>query len=468
MNFFRGPYGYEDQFFVDPNEKAQVYSPEQTAEPQQQVQGPPMPQPPPQTPRDIFADVTPETFMLSAKQEQERQDRMAQMAVFQTLSQQFANHANQWKPGSVDTGANAKLFQTYQGLVDEPVHALERKKSAYQNAEAIEQRRLANDSVRAKMDPNSDVSRGLRMQVAQQAKQRADMIRANPQMSPLAAQLDQIADAYAKGLQPATDSEKQLATMRQMFGDFVGVDRNTAIREQGTAKLAQDQGQFEAKLAETKEARHNSEALKRAELELEKMKISAAQQKDQTLNITKPQEKLNEQIENLNVAKKAMQEILSLKKSVNTGFASDKVAKLGAMFDLTSEDRNRLNALLARVFNKETKELAGAAVSAQEWARISPQIPQTNDDDNVFLSKLTEALKQTDEMIKARTNQYQRLGSGKAQDASKTAQTAVAKEQGGGANDEKAAKARRALKLGTPAQQAGARAWLEANGYAVE
>lgn len=433
----------------------------------------PPPKPTPAaTPRDIFSEYDPAQFMLSAQQEKERADKQAQVAIFQSLSNQFANHANQWKPGSVDQGANARLFQSYQGMIDEPVQALERKKSAYQTSEGLEQRRLANETVRAKSDPTSNVSSGLRLQVAQKARTMATLFKSQPE---IAAQFAQMADAYEKGAQSGLDAEKQLALIDKMAGPIIGVGRNEAIAGQKSAELAENKRQFDEKLAETKEARYNATALKRAELALEEAKLKMAGEKQTEIMVNKPQEKLAEQLENLKVARNAMSELLSLKPRVNTGVVADKAAKIGALFDLTDEDRNRLNALVARVFNKETKELAGAAVSESEWARISPQIPQTSDDDGVFVSKLQEALRQTELMISARTRQAQRRKDGTTLDQSETILGAtkqpVPRNAGERAAhtpdlDAKAEKARRAIKMGTPAQQAGAKAWLEANGYA--
>jgi hypothetical protein len=205
---------------------------------------------------------------------------------------------------------------------------------------------------------------------------------------------------------------------------------------------------------------------------------SAEQHEDKEIKIRdQAQEKLNLEINDLETALGQMTDLAKLKEGVNTGFIMNALAKVGEKFDMTSEQRNNLNALVARIFNKETKKLAGSAVSEAEWARIAPQIPQPSDDDNVFMSKLRRAMEETRAILAKRKQDYQLNANGKATDKSITGQRAAAEGAAAVGNaapapaaDPKAQmaeKARRALASPAASEKAkaGARKWLQENGY---
>lgn len=418
------------------------------------------------SPRDIFQGVDPSQFLMTPQQESDRQSRQQQVMIANILSNQAGNASNFFKPGSYDMGAQAKVFDGLNRMVDEPIAALGRKQSATQQAEIIDQRRLANEGVRAKSDPASDVSKGLRLQVAEMARNQADMVR---KTSPdLAAQLDSVATSYKNGQQSGVDAEARIKSLKSLFGEAIQLGRNEAIAGNQAASIEQRREEASMSNAERaadrelrKEQHYNQMALKKAELEIERTKAAGAGDKLHAM-INKPQEKLNDEIENLEYAVSAMGDLASLKKQVNTGFAMDKAAKLGAAFDLTSDDRNRLNALVAKIFNTTVKQLAGAAVSDAEWTRISPQIPQTTDDDNVFLAKLKNATTETKRMLEHRKNQYQRIAGGGTIDQSNTAKRATGQQAIAAPSDKNIEAARKVLAdpNASPKAKAGAQKYL--------
>jgi hypothetical protein len=168
--------------------------------------------------------------------------------------------------------------------------------------------------------------------------------------------------------------------------------------------------------------------------------------KDLTANVNvrnQQQEKLNTEINDKTQALENMRKIAELKNkgNINTGFITNAFSKwIGKPFDLNSSSRNEMESLLARTFNKETKELAGSAVSAAEWERIAPQIPQASDDDDVFRQKLAAAISIGEEILRKRKQQYQLRAGDVPTDTSVTAKNAA--REGVSADSDKKAAAR--------------------------
>ncbi len=252
-----------------------------------------------------------------------------------------------------------------------------------------------------------------------------------------------------------------LARQYNVAVDDLARDAATRFRKDS---LAADQGMDRRRMSESE--RHN-----RVMEEIAGQREERAENRDFEATIKGPQEKLNKEINDLEVALSQMHELAGLKKGVNTGIVMDKLSKVGEKFDLTSDDRNNLNALAARIFNKETKQLAGAAVSASEWARIAPQIPQASDDDNVFMSKLKRATAETQKILGQRRQEYQLRKSGDPVDSSKTARRSVAADKSTGAewiDPERAARIVRAKAIladpnESPEKKAKAEKWLKLN-----
>lgn len=169
----------------------------------------------------------------------------------------------------------------------------------------------------------------------------------------------------------------------------------------------------------------NDNQLAREKFEFDKTKDTNA-----TINVrNQAQEKLNTEINDKTQALENMRKIGELKDKgkINTGFITNAFSKwIGKPFDLNSSSRNEMESLLARTFNRETKELAGSAVSAAEWERIAPQIPQASDDDDVFRQKLGAAIAIGEEILKKRKQQYQLKAGGIPTDSSVTAKNAAA------------------------------------------
>lgn len=233
---------------------------------------------------------------------------------------------------------------------------------------------------------------------------------------------------------------------------------------------------------------HNlaQEALSRASLgetrrmhdaTIDNMKRDDARAEDKEITIkNSAQEKLNKDVNDKQQAVENMEEIGKLKGNVNTGFITALWSKwVGKPFDFNTSDRNELEALLARTFNRETKELAGSAVSAAEWARIEPQIPQASDDDNVFKQKLAMAMKTANEILAKRKQEYQLGNKGKSLDQSRTGQRASAEGSAAadavegktpaGADQAKVARAKQIISdpNESPEKKAKAERWLAAH-----
>jgi hypothetical protein len=271
--------------------------------------------------------------------------------------------------------------------------------------EGTEEKKLKTQQLRDSMTGDSQLSRSYADQYKQMNLARAEILaERNPTLA-----------ARFKGLAESADGRSMMELSKledgnkQIMGEFGKI-----IDAEARRALTERQLGIQGSLAQsTIKDREVGNELARERLNLEK-------NKDLNINVRKPQEKLNKEINDLTQALENMQKLEGTKEEVNTGFVIDKLAKLGEKFDLTSDDRQRFNALTARIFNKETKELAGSAVSEAEWARISPQIPQTSDDDKVFMAKLKNAMEVTREILEKRKREYQ-MTKGRPLDSSQTA-----------------------------------------------
>lgn len=436
-----------------------------------QLAPPVMPQPelpPARSPREVFDALDPREFMLSPEQESQRADRQMGVSIAQILSNQAANAANSFKPGSVDLGAQNQVFSGLKGMVDEPLAQLDRKRQATMMSEQAEQRRLANEMVRGKMDPASDTSKGLRLQVAQEADAMADLFKAQPEMS---ARFKATAEAFRAGGQSGIEAEAQLKNLRGMVSPIIGMDRNRAIASQNEAQLSQRKAEFEATREDKAEDRklraeelHNKNVLERLRLDLEERKLAAKSGADE-LKITKPQEKLNETISKLDGNIESLKRIQQLKRTVDTG----PLAKLGGqvtdLLDMTPEDRRELRALTGSVFNEILHELSGAAISPSEMARLSAQIPDEKDQDGVFLSKIKTAISEAEKLKRLAIRRYQNQG-GKMTDKSDTARIATGQSPELPAMNPNIARAKAVLSdpTASPKAKAGAQKYLDDHG----
>lgn len=161
-------------------------------------------------------------------------------------------------------------------------------------------------------------------------------------------------------------------------------------------------------------------------LGLQRQAAEDKRQKEYDFQIGRPQEKLNKDINELEVGLQQMKELSGIKNSVNTGPLISGLRnslKLNKFDEFTGSKRAELSALAARLFNRETKQLAGAAVSPSEWARIEPQIPVESDDDDVYMTKLKKAIEATNLILSERRKEYQQ------KDGVNIDKTYLAKEQ---------------------------------------
>jgi hypothetical protein len=394
-----------------------------------------------------------------------------------------------WSPNFLAAAAaftqNPALMQMLKERQEGPQRELEQ---SYKDAEAkrkaekhklemeilsplkAEEKRVGIDATKSKLqieqeavNPDSEYSKTMRESISQKLAAHAQVIEGRD------AETAKLLRTAAQGIaaNPKLSAMRAIEVAKQ-FGSIgqLAVSQSHAAAQEALSR---------AGLGETK--RMHDATIDNMERDDER-----AADKDFNATIKGPQEKLNKEINDLEAALSQMGEIQALKGKVNTGPIANFIAKIGEKVDLTSDERNDLNALAARVFNKETKQLAGAAVSATEWARISPQIPQSSDDDRVFLSKLRRAMTETKNILDARRQEYQLKKNGQPVDSSKTAAKAVATAAGKTApaappkaapapaaqtadpQQAKIEKARRALLSGTEAQKRGARAFLDSLG----
>ncbi len=309
-----------------------------------------------------------------------------------------------WAAGGGDLGSFDAQRNREQDRQDKQVAAFDAKQLARQG-----------------MDPQSEISRQRQSEYAQQMQSRAQ----------IAAQsgMGELARTFAEEAKRAsTMSATQIDRASQTFG---GVLKESMGAAEMAAKqqLAQQGQQYKQDMLQATIGNQSGRLnLDRAELgERVRHDMATEEHARNTENkaevkLTKAQqEKLNQEISDLTVASNNMQELLDTKKKVNTGPLAGPAQKLLSKVDLASDDYVNLRALGARVFNKETKTLAGSAVSPSEWARIAPQIPDDSDDDRTYELKMRKALEVTKQILEARKKQYQMLD-GKPVDRSVTAQ----------------------------------------------
>lgn len=300
------------------------------------------------------------------------------------------------------------------------------RKNAFQESEirdTIEAKQRAKAMALARIDPASNESRQAQTDYAEELKSAAslpgipegfkksllDMAAASTTMS--AARIDSVRPQVTGRLNMMLKAA-DIKARQDMTSE------NLDLRRQMAGNQAVATGAAISNLA-------NDNQLAREKFEFDKTKDTNA-----TINVrNQAQEKLNTEINDKTQALENMRKIGELKDKgkINTGFITNAFSKwIGKPFDLNSSSRNEMESLLARTFNRETKELAGSAVSAAEWERIAPQIPQASDDDDVFRQKLGAAIAIGEEILKKRKQQYQLKAGGIPTDSSVTAKNAAA------------------------------------------
>lgn len=139
--------------------------------------------------------------------------------------------------------------------------------------------------------------------------------------------------------------------------------------------------------------------------------VAKTKAEKQDVHLTKPQEKLTKEINQLNMNVQRMDELEDLKRDVDTGPIADKViSPLKNAFNMDNKKRNDLKALNAQLFNPITKEFAGVSVSAGEWERLKPMMPLPGDNDEEYSDKLRRAKIEAKRMLGERVKEYQMSG----------------------------------------------------------
>lgn len=175
--------------------------------------------------------------------------------------------------------------------------------------------------------------------------------------------------------------------------------------------LAKAQG-FD-KVGQSASNNESLEAYRKAMADAAGIKAGAAKTKaeKQDVHLTKPQEKLTKEINQLNMNVQRMDELEDLKRDVDTGPIADKViSPFRNAFNMDNKKRNDLKALTAQLFNPITKEFAGVSVSAGEWERLKPMIPLPDENDEAYSDKLRRAKIEAKRMLAERVKEYQMSG----------------------------------------------------------
>ncbi len=299
----------------------------------------------------------------------------------------------------------ARLAAEAQGMRAEDLAAKKQK------------RQLAEDAI----NPASAISREAQKRYADTMKAYAESMGATPEYAGLSKHFASQIDAAPK--MSASQIDRALGGYEKVLGGttkMMSAKAQSDLAAQGMGIKERTAAATEKLAGSTIDDRKNDNALGWARFALDKQKADKAGEK---VDVTtrKPQEKLNTEINNFNIALKQMSEISDLKKDVNTGLyvgtVSDFLNKYVSS-ELTSQERKELDSMVARVFNRETKSLAGSAVSAPEWARIAPQIPSMKDDDSLFMAKLKKAMSVTKEILAEKQKEYQRTPAGGTIDSS--------------------------------------------------
>ena len=118
--------------------------------------------------------------------------------------------------------------------------------------------------------------------------------------------------------------------------------------------------------------------------------------------------KMIDDVNKLQASIEGLEEIAKIKKNVKTGKIEGGTQRFNEFFGLSGDSgMDNLKAAVARIFNKETHEISGAAVSPSEWSRIAPQIPDASDPDERFISKLNGAMKDIRRILGSRISTYE-------------------------------------------------------------
>lgn len=365
------------------------------------------------TPRDIFQSVDPSQFLMTPQQESERQSKQQQVMIANILSNQAGNAANFFKPGSYDMGAQAKVFDGLNRMTDEPIAALGRKQNATQQAETIEQRRLVNEGVRAKMDPASDVSKGLRSQVAETAKAHANMLRSiDPNM---AAELESVATNYLNGSQSGTEAEAQMKSLRARFGETAKLDYNRAVAGNQAANIEVKKAAL-ADSRDDKEKNRQERALERAQkrqMHDEEMAFKQSQVADKAastkLKLDREQEKLNREVSDHNNMLAVLKKVKQLKTGLDTGPLAEPYNRakeyLGVDVDKKRVD---MRSTLRNGFEALRKSQFGATFTKDEQKIWGDMVPMLENNDDKFDQTLDSLESILNMKLNSRIDEYQR------------------------------------------------------------
>ncbi len=369
---------------------------------------------------------------LDDEQRQSIERKMALLNGLQAATQTAANAANIYKPGAISDGQVDRSFAGYKQQAMKPeTDTIEARKRKFEDQkfnlgqQDLEKSGLDLKNAQDASNGDSEYSQLMRKHSADALRQRAAIVsERNPSLGVM---MTEAADGLFKSNVPAMHVGSIMSPFGDVAKDAISEGHAKATEALAGASLNQkvaDQTHDNAHAAEVlglakgskaEDARHN-----RA------MEGVAAAKAD--LHITKPQEKLNQEISNLEQLTGLLKQAKAMKGGVNTGPIANTVQKLGQKVGISTDKYDNLQQLMATINNKIIKEFAGSAVSPAEMYRIQEQIATLDKDDPTFDRNIDAAIEQTIKLHSLRTDQYQRSRGGAPIDQSVTASKAVSGE----------------------------------------
>lgn len=277
---------------------------------------------------------------------------------------------------------NSEDLKKLEGVQQLELNELDKKTKA---ANSVVGREAALQGLKTKMemdDPNSQISKDAVKSFAQQM----DV---------------QIAENMGDSRKRYRDLSKSMAAAKlSAVGSSYNQIQNMMSNDKDMFGRAKD------KVDQDIKERYGEQMAAAAGIRAQAAATTAATPKHEEMVLIKDMDRLKSAID-------AMGEIGRIKSNVNTGIFEGPVKSALSKLGVEYNDMRELKAGVSRQFNKETKEIAGSAVTANEWQRIEPSIPSINDDDDVFVTKLRKAIIETQRMLDDRVSEFEVYKTGK-------------------------------------------------------
>lgn len=144
----------------------------------------------------------------------------------------------------------------------------------------------------------------------------------------------------------------------------------------------------------------------------------------QNLHITKAQEKLNREIDDLAETMQQAERLEMQLDKVTVGLGASNVQNVASKIGLAPEAYDRYKSQLGNFRSQYLFGTGGKALSKPELAELAPSIPADDDPKGKQLIKLAEFKEKINRMIQRRQDEYQKNESGQPLDASEVSKKA--------------------------------------------